>query len=129
MNAELAVNRAIELVDILGAGRVIGSMIDVCNADISEKVVNADVCHINRILNTKLSGESMAELLSGISIPAEVCENKLRIKVLTSARILKTESKPTGILRKKSGGFTATITLSLRSCTAIPSKAGFPAPS
>ena len=26
-------------------------------------------------------------------------------------------------------GFTATITLSLRSCTAIPSKAGFPAPS
>lgn len=81
VNAELAVNRAIELVDILGAGRVIGSMIDVCNADISEKVVNADVCHINRILNTKLSGESMAELLSSISIPAEVCENKLRIKV------------------------------------------------
>ena len=81
MNAELAVNRAIELVDILGAGRVIGSMIDVCNADISEKVVNANVCHINRILNTKLSGESMAELLSTISIPAEVCENKLRIKV------------------------------------------------
>ena len=81
VNAELAVNRAIELVDILGAGRVIGSMIDVCNADISEKVVNADVCHINRILNTKLSGESMAELLSTISIPAEVCENKLRIKV------------------------------------------------
>ena len=56
-------------------------MIDVCNADISEKVVNADVCHINRILNTKLSGESMAELLSSISIPAEVCENKLRIKI------------------------------------------------
>ena len=104
-------------------------MIDVCNADISEKVVNADVCHINRILNTKLSGESMAELLSTISIPAEVCENKLRIKVPHFRTDIEDGIETDWDIAEEIGRLTAMITLSLRLCTAIPSKAGFPAPS
>lgn len=81
VNAEKAVNRAIELVHQLNAGRIIGDMIDVCNADISTKQVVANISHVNEILDTHLSGDEMSKLLGGINIPAEVCENKLQITV------------------------------------------------
>ena len=81
VNAEMALNRAIELVEELHAGRVMGGMIDVCAADISEKRVSASVSHINSILDTDLSADKMAELLGSINIPAEVCGDKLSITV------------------------------------------------
>lgn len=81
VNAEAAVNRAIELVHKLNAGRVIGGMIDVCSADISERKVSADYAHVNRILDTDLSPEKMCELLSSINIPCEIDGDKLNITV------------------------------------------------
>lgn len=81
VNAKLALDRAIELVEELRAGKVMGGMIDVCSADLSEKRVSASVAHINEILNTNLSAERMAELLSSINIPAEVKDDRLEILV------------------------------------------------
>ncbi|MCR5809431.1 MAG: phenylalanine--tRNA ligase subunit beta [Clostridiales bacterium] len=81
VNAELALNRAIELVEELHAGRVMGGMIDVCSADLMEKEVDASVSHINEILNTNLSSGKMVELLGSINIPAEAVCDTLRIKV------------------------------------------------
>lgn len=81
VNAEVAVNRAIELVHKLNAGRVVGSMIDVCSADISERKVTADYEHVNRILDTNLSPERMCSLLSSINIPCEIDGDKLSISV------------------------------------------------
>lgn len=81
VNAEKAINRAIELVDMLGAGKVIGSMINVTAKEPAEKTAVADIAHINEILHTELSGERMAELLSGINIDAEVNGDKLVVKV------------------------------------------------
>lgn len=70
VNAEVAIKRAIELVVKLDAGKVIGNMIDVCMADVSEKhtVVNCD--HINTILNTDFTPEIMCSMLSSININA-----------------------------------------------------------
>lgn len=81
VNAEKAVNRAIELVSKLNAGKIIGNMIDVCSVDLEEKKINADTTHINSILNTNLSAERMSELLSGINIPAVVNGEMLSITV------------------------------------------------
>ena len=81
VNAEMALARAIELVEELHAGRVMGGMIDVCAADIAEKKVKASVGHINSILNTELPAEKMAELLSSINIPAAVSGDTLDITV------------------------------------------------
>ncbi len=81
VNAEKALLRAIELVDDLHAGRVMGGMIDVCSADIDEKLVRASVKHINSILNTELSAETMAELLGSINIEAVPTGDVLNIRV------------------------------------------------
>lgn len=81
VNAEKALARAIELVDELHAGKVMGGMIDVCAADLNEKQVAASVSHINEILNTSLSAEKMAELLSSINIPTEAVGDTLKIRV------------------------------------------------
>ena len=81
VNAELALARAIELVEELHAGRVMGGMIDVCSADLAEKETAASVSHINEILNTDLSAEKMAELLGSINIPTEAVGDTLKIRV------------------------------------------------
>ncbi len=81
VNAEIAVNRAIELVYKLGAGRVIGNMIDVCAADVSERNAIADCDHINSILDTEFTAEQMCSLLASINIPAVPEGNKLNITV------------------------------------------------
>lgn len=81
VNAMLAEERAIELVDELHAGKVIGGTIDVCNADISEHTVYTDIAHINRILHTEIAGEDMAKMLATINIDAKVAGDKLEVRI------------------------------------------------
>lgn len=80
-NAKLALDRAIELVHKLNAGRIVGGMIDVCNANLDEKKITADPEHINRILNTSLQPADMCKLLDKIGIKANVAEGMLKIQV------------------------------------------------
>ncbi len=80
-NAKLALDRAIELVHMLNAGRIVGSMIDVCSVNLEQKQVTADPGHINRILNTSLSADNMCELLDGIGINASVRAGLLKVQV------------------------------------------------
>ena len=81
VNAMLAEERAIELVDELKAGKVIGGTIDVCNADISEHTVYTDIAHINRILHTEIAGEDMAKMLATINIDAKTAGDKLKVRI------------------------------------------------
>ena len=81
VNAYLALARAIELVDDLHAGKVIGEAIDVCAADISPRVIDVDYAHVNKILNTDITPEDMVKMLATINIPSEVCGDKLRVDV------------------------------------------------
>ncbi len=71
INTQLAIDRAIELVAELGAGTVVGGNIDVCAADISERVINVDWKHVNRILNTDISAEEMVKMLDTLNIGAK----------------------------------------------------------
>lgn len=79
VNAEKAIMRAIELVQQLGAGKVIGGLIDVCSKKPEPRTVFADIKHINAILSTELSGDKMAELLESINIPVAIDGDKLKI--------------------------------------------------
>lgn len=81
VNAMLAEERAIELVDELHAGKVIGGTIDVCNADISEHTLYTDIAHINRILHTEIAGEDMAKMLATINIDAKAAGDKLEVRI------------------------------------------------
>ena len=81
VNAMLAEERAIELVDELNAGKVIGGVIDVCNADITEHKVDVDVAHINSILNTNIPAKDMADMLATINISSKVKGAKLEVTI------------------------------------------------
>ena len=81
VNAMLALERAIELVEELHAGKVVGKVIDVCSAELNDRNIDVDVAHINKILNTAITPESMVDMLASISIPAKAKGNSLHIQV------------------------------------------------
>lgn len=81
VNAYLALERAIELVHELGAGRVVGEIIDVCSADISQKHINVSCNRVNSILGTEFTPEYMSELLASINIEAKVNSGTLNIAI------------------------------------------------
>ncbi len=81
VNAMLALNRAIELVEELQAGTVIGNVIDVCSADLNDRVIDVDTKHINKILNTAIAPEDMVKMLDSISIPAQANGESLHISI------------------------------------------------
>ena len=71
VNAELALNRAIELVEALDAGRVVGNTIDACCCDLTDRKITVSAEHVNKILNLDLTAKRMAEMLGTIAIPAK----------------------------------------------------------
>ena len=81
VNAKLALDRAIELVEEFQAGTVVGDTIDVCAADLNDRQVLVDVAHINRILNAEFSAQEMIDMLATINIPAAAQGLKLRVQV------------------------------------------------
>ena len=81
VNTQLAIDRAIELVAEFGAGTVIGGNIDVCAADISERVINVDWKHVNSILNTNISPDEMVKMLDTLNISAKVDGDALVVTV------------------------------------------------
>ena len=66
-----AVNRACQLVELLGAGEVVGGYIDVDNAE--DEVCTVDFCPdwINRFLGIDLPAEKMVEILEKIGYKVE----------------------------------------------------------
>ena len=81
VTTQLAIDRAIELVAELGAGTVIGGNIDVCAADLAERVINVDWEHVNRILNTDISPEEMVKMLDTLNIGAKAEGDALVVTV------------------------------------------------
>lgn len=66
-----AVNRACELVELLGAGQVMDGMIDILNYVPSPKTLELEPERINRLLGTDISEADMVEYLRRLEIPVE----------------------------------------------------------
>ena len=79
VNAYLALERCLELVNALQAGQAVGETLDVCSADLADRSILVDTNHVNRILNTKLSDEKIGALLSTISIRSEKVKEGLKV--------------------------------------------------
>ncbi|MBR4950663.1 MAG: phenylalanine--tRNA ligase subunit beta [Clostridia bacterium] len=63
-----AVDRAAELVTLLGCGEVVEGVIDINNADISERTVAYDRAKVNALLGTNISNEEMDKLLAAVEL-------------------------------------------------------------
>ena len=67
-----ALQRACELVELLGAGDVVGGIIDIDNSYVPETVIALDDVWINKLLGTSISKDSMEDMLTRLGC---VCDN------------------------------------------------------
>ena len=76
-NTVRAVERACQLVEMLGAGRVVGGMIDVCGTLPAQRVIPLDAEKINTRLGTTLSDGAMTEMLARLGFECEADSVKI----------------------------------------------------
>ena len=81
VSAELALERAIELVAELKAGTVVGEMIDIRKEKPVEREITVSVDHINALLALDLSAKEMAQMLSTINIHARPALGGLHVTI------------------------------------------------
>ncbi|MEG1524144.1 MAG: phenylalanine--tRNA ligase subunit beta [Clostridia bacterium] len=81
VNAKLALDRAIELIEALHAGTVVGDTIDICKQPPVDRTIDVNIDHINNLLALHLSGKEMVEMLCTICIPARAAGGKLHITI------------------------------------------------
>lgn len=67
-NALAAIDRACQFVEILGAGEVVGGVVDVYSEPVSEKRVKFEPDRINALLGTDISSKEMLESFARIEI-------------------------------------------------------------
>ena len=78
-NAEAAINRACELIEELGAGEVVGGMVDVFPLKPEEKVLPFEPDKYNKLLGTDVSSDEMLKYFDKLEIKYNESDNTLHI--------------------------------------------------
>lgn len=78
-NAEAAINRACELIEELGAGEVVGGMVDVFPVKPEEKVLPFEPDKYNKLLGTDVSSDEMLKYFDKLEIEYNELDNTLHI--------------------------------------------------
>ena len=78
-NAEAAINRACELIEELGAGEVVGGMVDVFLVKPEEKVLPFEPDKYNKLLGTDVSSDEMLKYFDKLEIEYNESDNTLHI--------------------------------------------------
>lgn len=78
-NAEAAINRACELIEELGAGEVVGGMVDVFPVKPEEKVLPFEPDKYNKLLGTDVSAEDMLKYFDKLEVKYNESDNTLHI--------------------------------------------------
>ena len=76
-NASAAINRACQLMEELGAGEVVGGIVDVCNEVREPSRVAFDADRINSLLGTDISKEEMLAYLSRVELAYDEETNEI----------------------------------------------------
>ncbi len=82
-NAEPAINRACELVEELGAGEIVGGMIDIYPVKREPSVVKCTAAEINGLLGTDISAAEMKKILEKIELRTEIDGDTLTVTAPT----------------------------------------------
>lgn len=81
--AEIAAARAVMLMEELGAGEVIGGIVDVYPKPVKPHYVEVSSERINKLLGISITAEEMKEMLERLEMEVEVDRGNLRITVPT----------------------------------------------
>ena len=76
-NAEAAINRACQLMEELGAGEVVGGIVDVCNETREPSRVKFEPERINALLGTSLTKEEMLDYLARVELTYDEATNEI----------------------------------------------------
>ena len=76
-NAEEAINRACQLMEELGAGEVVGGIVDVCSETRQPSRVVFDADRINALLGTDLTKEEMLGYLARVELTYDEATNEI----------------------------------------------------
>ena len=75
--SEYALNRACQLVQILGAGEIVSGCVDILSEDLSETILPVSVSYINARLGTDLSKEVITDCLRRVFIQTKICGEEI----------------------------------------------------
>ena len=78
-NAEAAINRACELIEELGAGEVVGGMVDVFPVKPEEKVLPFEPDKYKKLLGTDVSSDEMLKYFDKLEIKYNESDNTLHV--------------------------------------------------
>ncbi len=118
-----AVNRACELVELLGAGEVVDGVIDILNSIPEPRTLPLECDAINALLGTDISQEDMVEYLRRLEVPVEgetILVPSFRPDLVQTADIAEEVARlygynviPTTAFRSETaeGGYTGTMVL------------------
>ncbi|NLI61428.1 MAG: phenylalanine--tRNA ligase subunit beta [Clostridiales bacterium] len=81
LNVEKAVDRAAQLIEELGAGRVVEGKIDVCTASLEARVIDVEWNRINNLLGIDISVQDICEILENLSFKTWVKEDLLKVEI------------------------------------------------
>lgn len=106
VNSEYAVMRACQLVEMLGAGEVIGGTIDICSSDLNDRVIRVKAQRVNELLGTDIPVETMVKCLERVFIKTVVEATTL----VCTIPHYRSDMAGSAMSRKRSLGYTDTTT-------------------
>ncbi len=74
---ERGLNRAMHLLEVLGAGKIAEGMVDACYADLNKREIEVDSVKINRLLDQNIAPSEMAKILEKLFVKTKVNGDKL----------------------------------------------------
>lgn len=81
--AQLALDRACNLISELNAGEILDGTIDIYPERVDPHTMEVDINWVNSFLGTQISGEAMRDYLNRLELCSEIKEDKLIINVPT----------------------------------------------
>ncbi len=90
--AIVAANRACQLIELLGAGRVLKGAVDAYPVVKEERQFDVRPERVNALLGTEISNEEMIKILATLEIKGEMVEGKIRATIPTFREDLQQEA-------------------------------------
>ncbi len=75
--AQLALDRAMGLIEQLHAGEIVEGAVDICSADLTPRVIRAKVARINSCMGITVEASQMKAILEDLLVPTEIDGDEL----------------------------------------------------
>lgn len=79
--ANLGLNRALHLIEVLGVGKIANGVIDVCNCDLTPKKLSTTISKVNKVLGITVPNEVISDILSRLNFGVKIDGDNLDLTI------------------------------------------------